>query len=105
MAAEGGNRRASIFHHDDGSTDAPIPPLTAHGAPVLRTLASRLMSAVEGLTAEEVALVLALGLLLGTFPMAGLPTLLCALAAGSLRVNFPALQLVNNLSSPLQIAL
>jgi hypothetical protein len=71
----------------------------------LRTLAGRLASAIEGLTAEEAALILALGFALGTFPMAGLPTLLCALAAAALRLNFPALQLVNNLSSPLQIAL
>src|SRR5262249_17746931 len=39
------------------------------------------------------------------FPMAGVPTLLCALAAFVLRLNFPALQVVNNLCSPLQIAL
>ena len=71
----------------------------------MRTLAGRLASAIEGLTAEEAALILALGFALGTFPMAGLPTLLCALAAAALRLNFPALQLVNNRSSPLQIAL
>jgi hypothetical protein len=71
----------------------------------LRALGPRLISSIEGLTAEEAALLLALGLTLGTFPMVGCPTLLCALAAAALRMNFPTLQLVNHLSSPLQIAL
>ena len=60
---------------------------------------------IDGLTSDEAAFILALGFVLGTFPMYGLPTLLCALAAAALRLNFPALQLVNNLSSPLQLAL
>jgi chromate transport protein ChrA len=71
----------------------------------LKSLACRLTSAIEGLTTEEAALYLALGLALGTFPLPGLPTLLCVLAAAALRLNFPSLQLVNHLSSPLQIAL
>jgi uncharacterized protein (DUF2062 family) len=71
----------------------------------LRALALRLRSAIEALTNEEAALILVVGLVLGTFPMVGLPTLLCALAAAALRLHFPTLQIVNNLSSPLQIAL
>jgi len=35
----------------------------------------------------------------------GIPTVLCAVAAFGLRLNLPALQLVNNISSPLQWAL
>lgn len=50
-------------------------------------------------------MILALGLVLGTFPVFGLPTLFCALAALRLKLNFPALQLVNQISSPLQLAL
>jgi hypothetical protein len=52
-----------------------------------------------------VALLLALGLVLGTFPIYGCPTILCALAALSLRLNVPALQVVNRLTTPLQLAL
>jgi hypothetical protein len=37
--------------------------------------------------------------------MCGIPTILCILASVVLRVNFPALQIVNQLSWPLQIAL
>ena len=54
---------------------------------------------------ERVALILATGLVLGTFPLMGCPTLLCLLAAAVLRVNPAPLQLLNHISSPLQLAL
>jgi hypothetical protein len=57
------------------------------------------------LSPEDLALLLAIGLVLGIFPMCGLPTLLCILASLIARVNFPALQIVNQLSWPLQIAM
>ncbi len=60
---------------------------------------------LEGVAAETVALIVALGIVFGTFPMYGCPTLLCAAAAILLRLNWPALQLVNYLISPLQLAL
>ena len=60
---------------------------------------------LEGVAAETVALIVALGIVFGTFPMYGFPTLLCAAAAILLRLNWPALQLVNYLISPLQLAL
>ena len=62
----------------------------------------RLALAVKGLSAERIALILAVGLVLGTFPVFGCPTVLCLAAAVFLKVNLPALQLVNQLSSPLQ---
>ena len=71
----------------------------------MRRTALRLLASLEGLSAENIALIVTAGLVLGTFPVYGCPTLLCVLAAFALRVNFPALQLVNQLSSPLQIAL
>ena len=46
-----------------------------------------------------------MGLALGVCPVVGCPTLFCALAAIFLRVNLPAIQFVNYLASPLQIAL
>ena len=60
---------------------------------------------LDGVAAETIALIVALGLVFGTFPMYGCPTLLCAAAAVLLRLNWPALQLVNYLISPLQLAL
>jgi len=66
---------------------------------------SRIASSIRDLSAENIALILALGLVLGTFPVYGCPTILCVLASLVLRVNLPALQGVNQLSWPLQIAM
>jgi uncharacterized protein (DUF2062 family) len=60
---------------------------------------------LEGVATETIALIVALGLVFGTFPMYGCSTLLCGAAAILLRLNWPALQLVNYLISPLQLAL
>ena len=54
---------------------------------------------------EKLALSIALGLVLGVFPFFGVPTILCGVAAAVWRLNFPALQLVNYLVCPLQLAL
>jgi uncharacterized protein (DUF2062 family) len=59
----------------------------------------------EGVTADTIALSVALGLVFGIFPVYGCPTLLCAAAALILRLNAPAIQFVNYLTSPLQLAL
>jgi len=71
----------------------------------MRSRVLRLAAALVNLSPEEFALVVALGLVLGTFPVYGCPTLLCLAAALALRLNAAALQVVNQLSSPLQIAL
>jgi hypothetical protein len=42
---------------------------------------------------------------LGAFPVYGCPTILCCLAAIALRLNLPALQLVNQIATPAQFAL
>jgi len=60
---------------------------------------------LKGVAPETMALSVALALLLGVFPVYGCPTLLCAAAALMLRLNLPAMQLVNLLTSPLQLAL
>jgi hypothetical protein len=60
---------------------------------------------MEELSPEAIALILALGLVLGVFPVFGLPTLLCAGVALAFRLNLPAIQLVNQVCSPLQYAL
>jgi len=60
---------------------------------------------MEGLPPERLALVVSVGLVLGVFPVIGFPTVFCLLAAAGLRLNPLALQLLNNISSPLQLAL
>ena len=54
---------------------------------------------------EKLAVSLALGAVLGIFPVLGIPTFLCGAAAAVWRLNFPALQLMNYLVYPLQLVL
>ena len=71
----------------------------------MKAAALRLAASMQGLSGDSIAIILAIGLVLGTFPVYGCPTVLCLLAALVFRLNPPALQLVNQLSSPLQLAL
>ena len=59
----------------------------------------------QGVTPEKMALSLALGVALGVFPVLGTTTVLCALVGFLWRLNLPAIQIVNYLVYPLQIAL
>ncbi|MEJ0085801.1 MAG: DUF2062 domain-containing protein [Pseudomonadota bacterium] len=57
----------------------------------------------QGVTPRKLALSLALGVVFGLVPILGISTPLCALAALALRLNMPAIQLVNYLLTPLQL--
>lgn len=59
----------------------------------------------QGITPEKLALSISLGITLGVTPVLGSTSLLCFLAAVLLRLNLPAIQLVNYLVYPLQFAL
>ena len=59
----------------------------------------------QGITPEKIALSIALGFTLGVTPALGSTTILCFLAAVLLRLNLPAIQLVNYLVYPLQFVL
>lgn len=59
----------------------------------------------QGITPEKIALSIALGFTLGVTPVLGSTSLLCLLAAVLLRLNLPAIQLVNYCVYPLQFAL
>lgn len=59
----------------------------------------------QGMTPEKIALTAAVGIALGIFPVIGATTILCTIAAIVLRLNLPAIQLVNYLAYPLQLAL
>ncbi len=58
-----------------------------------------------GATPRELALSLALGVTIGIVPVLGVSTVLCAIVALALRLNLPAIQLVNYLLTPLQLML
>ncbi|MGD9279783.1 MAG: DUF2062 domain-containing protein [Desulfobacterales bacterium] len=59
----------------------------------------------QGLSYKELALTIAIGVTIGTMPLLGVTTVLCALAAIVLRLNLPVIQFANYLVYPLQIAL
>ncbi|NIR52748.1 DUF2062 domain-containing protein [candidate division KSB1 bacterium] len=59
----------------------------------------------QGITPEKIALSIAFGVTLGIFPVLGSTTILCTIAAVTLSLNLPAIQLVNYLVYPLQILL
>ena len=59
----------------------------------------------EGMEPKKIAFCIALGIVLGIFPVLGTSSLLCMLAAFALRLNLAAIQVVNYLVYPLQIIL
>ena len=71
----------------------------------MKATLGRISISLAGLSPQTIALIVAVGFVLGVFPMYGVPTLLCAAAALILRRNVLAVQLINQLSSPLQLAL
>lgn len=71
----------------------------------MRRILRRLAASFEGLSAESAALALAAGMVLGTFPIYGCPTILCAAASVIFGMNLPAVQVVNQLVTPLWWAL
>lgn len=70
-----------------------------------RVLAPILAQLRQGITPRQIAFTLAIGAVLGIFPLLGTTTVLCALVGMALRLNQPIIQLVNYLVYPLQIAL
>ena len=59
----------------------------------------------EGMSVKKISLSIALGVVLGIFPVLGATTLLCTIAAFALRLNLPSIQIVNYLVYPLQLVL
>jgi uncharacterized protein (DUF2062 family) len=73
---------------------------------VERTIVSPVVNLLrQGVTPEKISLSIALGVALGVTPVLGSTTLLCFLAALLLRLNLPAIQLVNYFVYPLQFVL
>jgi uncharacterized protein (DUF2062 family) len=59
----------------------------------------------QGITPEKIALTLALGAVLGVFPILGSTMLLCGLAGWRLKLNQPIIQVINYFVYPLQLIL
>jgi uncharacterized protein (DUF2062 family) len=59
----------------------------------------------EGMSLKKIALCIAFGTVLGIFPILGTTTMLCTVAALALRLNLPAIQVVNYMVYPLQLVM
>ena len=59
----------------------------------------------QGMSCSKISLCIAIGVILGIFPVLGTTTLLCAITAYVFRLNHPLIQLVNYAVYPLQLAL
>jgi uncharacterized protein (DUF2062 family) len=70
-----------------------------------RLIAPLLALMRQGVTSEKLALSLSLGTAIGLIPIVGVSTALCAVMAVFLKLNMPAIQLVNYLLTPLQLIL
>jgi uncharacterized protein (DUF2062 family) len=70
-----------------------------------RIVAPVLAQLRQGVSPDQIALTLALAAVLGIFPVFGVTTLLCGLAAVWLRLNQPLIQLANYALTPLHLAL
>jgi uncharacterized protein (DUF2062 family) len=70
-----------------------------------RVLAPLLQLLRQGVTPEKLALSVALGAIVAVVPVLGVSTVVCAVLAFRLRLNMPAIQLVNYLLTPVQLLL
>ncbi len=59
----------------------------------------------QGITADKIAITIALGVVLSIFPILGSTTILCAAVALVLRLNQPIIQLVSYSAYPVQLML
>ena len=59
----------------------------------------------EGMNLKKISLCISLGFVLGIFPVLGVTSLLCTAASLALRLNLPAIQLVNYMVYQLQLVM
>lgn len=75
---------------------------------MIRAIKTKILNMVksmlkEGMSLRKIALCISLGFVLGIFPVLGVTTFLCTVAALVLRLNLPAIQVVNYMVYPLQL--
>lgn len=57
----------------------------------------------QGITPEKISLCIALGVMLGVFPVLGSTMILCTIASFAFKLNLPLIQLISYLVYPMQI--
>ncbi|MDA1082224.1 MAG: DUF2062 domain-containing protein [Gemmatimonadetes bacterium] len=84
----------------DQSTEALAPNQSFWSRRIVAPIVRQLR---QGVTPEKIALTVALGLVIGVFPILGATTILCGVAAAALGLNQPIIQLVNYFVYPAQL--
>jgi uncharacterized protein (DUF2062 family) len=86
------------------SVEAALPPVRESfwKRRLVRPIVNQLR---QGVTPDQLALTIALAIVLAIFPILGSTTLLCGVAAWWLRLNQPIIHLVSNVAYPAQLAL
>jgi uncharacterized protein (DUF2062 family) len=82
--------------------------LTDHRRPSFwkrRIVAPIAAQLTQGVTPQKIALTIALGIVVGVFPILGATTALCGIAGVVFKLNQPIIQLVNYLLTPVHLAL
>ena len=97
--------RGSLAYRSPFLTESPNPPAaepprTSWQRHVIDPIAAQL---TQGITPEKIALTLAVGSALALFPILGTTTILCLVVGIVLRLNQPAIQIVNALCTPLHL--
>ena len=87
---------------ESAGTGTAVPRVGFWRRRVVNVIVSQLK---QGITPDKIALTLALGAVLATFPILGSTTILCGLAAVVLKLNQPIIQLANWVVYPLQLVL
>jgi uncharacterized protein (DUF2062 family) len=85
-----------------------LPPAPEQRSAIERAWRRRTLDVIvaqlrQGVSADKIALTLAIGLIFGLFPIFGTTSALCVLAALWLKLNQPMIQLVNWFAAPLQL--
>ncbi|MEP6883826.1 MAG: DUF2062 domain-containing protein [Gammaproteobacteria bacterium] len=70
-----------------------------------RILAPLLALLSQGVSADRLALCVAIGVVVGNMPILGVSTILCTAIALAFRLNLPAIQLVQAVMAPTQVLL
>jgi uncharacterized protein (DUF2062 family) len=101
-------RYARSVESSNGPNREPVPAPAAVPRPgvVRRTVVDPILALLkQGATPRLLAWSIAIGLVIGIFPIVGTTTVLCVAIAVGLRLNVAAMQVANHLVYPLQILL
>lgn len=103
LGGDPAQRHAAVPGSNASAHGSTAVAVKAGGDFAVKTVLSRITLSMRDLSPENAALLLAVGLVLGIFPMYGIPTILCILASLVARVNFAHCKLSINSRGPCRL--